>query len=145
MHEKTICPNHTHSRGRARHDRRVYVFQRKHSKKSIPLELSPYIQIIQIMNKPIKPILLIHIYKPLHQEDLHLIKNQIKATMESHPTYTIFLNGHFNKNISIIGRIHNVITQVPTLEDTACHTFTTNIGLVPIINTTNFTRQGSQD
>lgn len=58
-----------------------------------PLKLTPYIQTIQILNKPIQPIISINIYMPLHPNDLNLInniKNHIKhTTKKTSNTYYI--------------------------------------------------------
>ena len=38
-----------------------------------PLELTPYLQILPIANKPLTPNNLVHMYMPSHEANLHLI------------------------------------------------------------------------
>jgi hypothetical protein len=57
-----------------------YSFPGNIQKISTPNSISPYIQIVEIQNKPLKPIIILNIYMPSHQEDITLIpiiKNEI--------------------------------------------------------------------
>lgn len=52
-----------------------------------PLELTPYVKNIIIINKPLNPILLIHVYMPSHEEDtpsVLIIQTTIKQTPHSY-------------------------------------------------------------
>lgn len=113
-----------------------------------PLELTLPIHSIQILNKLIQPILLIHLHMPTHPKDTHLIqdiKNHIKEFTEKYPTKTIFWNGDFDKDIDLTRRTLNDLLQPSTVDDLHWYTFTSRIGLHPIRNFTKFIREGEQN
>lgn len=74
-----------------------YSFPGNIQKISTPNTISPYIQIIEIQNKPLKPIIIIiNIYMPSHQEDIALIsiiKNEISHITTTYHTHMIILLG----------------------------------------------------
>jgi hypothetical protein len=83
----------------------------------IPARISPYLQIINILNQSFKPWLIINIYMPSHDEDLVLIpeiQTIIIHQLTSHPNHNITLFGDFSRDIPLIGRQHNNIHVPPT-------------------------------
>lgn len=63
-----------------------FVYSKENIPKiSTPVKLTLSIHTIQILNKPIQPILWIHLHMPTHTKDLHLIqdiRNHIKEVTE---------------------------------------------------------------
>lgn len=106
---------------------RESVYSKEHIQKiSTPLNLAPYLQIIQILNKSLKPITLIYLYMPTHKDNLHLIddiQTHIQATTKKFDTNTILLNGDFIIDILLRGIIQHGNTFSTTTEDTNWHTF----------------------
>jgi hypothetical protein len=96
-----------------------YSFMGNIQKIATPNEISPYLQIIKIKNKPLNPITIINIYMPTHPKDIQLIpimKERICNTINTSQTHTIIVLGDFNRDIKLIGR-HNEITWTPPNKD----------------------------
>lgn len=110
-----------------------------------PIKLSPYLQILTIVNGTLTPILLWHLYMQTHKEDLHkilLIQWTIELTIASTPTYFPMLKGEFNCGIFLIGCQNLLSLTILSSEDKEWQAFTANLQLTPTPNTTEFTRQG---
>jgi hypothetical protein len=76
MHAKTTCnrrpyiPYKPHKGGLLTMIHKNYNFPRNIKKIPSPPDISPYLQIISIGNKPLKIIILINLYMPSHPEDI---------------------------------------------------------------------------
>ena len=113
-----------------------------------PSNISPYLQVIMIENKPITPILLINMYMPTHPQDLHLIQEiqaQIRTLTTNHPTSHTILAGDFNRDILLKGRSSNGMISPPNPHDYEWARFTQSLGLNIIHNQANYTRQGGHN
>lgn len=105
--------------------------------------ISPYIQ--ALLNKLLTPILIIYMYMPTHQEDIHLIidiQNQIHTLQTQHLNHPIILVGDFNQDILLQGRTTNDTQIPPTTADREWTQFTESHGLKVIANQAAYTRQG---
>ena len=63
------------------------------------MKLTPYIQINVIANKDLTPITLIHLWMPIHKENIHIILNTgqiIEQTLLTHSTHFSILIGDFS-------------------------------------------------
>jgi hypothetical protein len=94
------------------------IFSRTITKITIPIELTPYLQITTIANKPLNPMIIIriYVYMTTHEEDIHIIPHihhTFKQILTTHSTYFPILIGDFNRDIFLIG-YHNQhsITQL---------------------------------
>jgi exonuclease III len=88
---------------------KTYSYPTNLTKIPTPPHISPYLQIIRILNHPLQPWLLINMYMPSHLEDLPLFPNietTIIQQIAHHPNHTTILCGDFNRDIAIIGRSH---------------------------------------
>jgi hypothetical protein len=122
-----------------------YAFPGNVTKIPTPANISPYLQIIKINNRPLMPWLIIHIYMPTHLEDTHLIpflKNVITNQITTHPNHIHILCGDFNRDIALTGRQNNNNNTPPQEEDIQWKNFTTTLNLEYIPTNTNITRQG---
>jgi hypothetical protein len=125
-----------------------YSFPGNIQKISIPNSISSYIQIIEIQNKPLKPIIIINIYLPSHQEDITLIpiiKNEISHITTTYHTHVIILLGDFNKDIKLIGRHTNQVWHPPNIEDKDWNNFIKTEKFTYILTNTKNTRQGGKN
>ena len=75
-----------------------YTFPGNITKIPIPINISPYLQLIRINNQPLQPWLIMHMYMPTHIEDLQLIPN-IKTTI-THPITVHPDHGPFPGHVS---------------------------------------------
>jgi len=97
-----------------------------------PAAISPFLQIIEIVNQPLQPWLLFNLYMPSHEEDIPLIptiQNTITNQLNLHPNHTCILCGDFNRDIALIGRQNDYHITPPQVEDHLWRTFTTNLAL----------------
>jgi hypothetical protein len=88
-----------------------YSFLRNIQKIATHNKISPYLQTIEIQNKPLKPL-----YMATHQEDLTLvsiIKNTIHTTLNIYQSHTIILLRDFNRDIKL-----NRKKQKPNMDST---------------------------
>ena len=113
----------------------------------IPLapEISPYLQITKLANLSLTSLLLIYLYMPSHPEDLHIIPTiltTITHQINHHLQSNIIFYGNFNRDLFLIGRILNDITEPPHLLDYQWQLFTRNLDLQYIPIDTIYTRQG---
>ena len=99
--------------------------------------LIPYLQIIKINNHPLTQIIIINLYMPSLQNNLHLIPNiqeKITTTTNRNQNHIIILGGDFNRDVALTGRtneyththhqmktttngidiLHNLITNIST-------------------------------
>lgn len=96
------------------------VFADNNTKLPTPIELTPYLQLITISNKPLNPTFILHIYIPTHEEDKHLIPliyETIELTINNHPTHSPILVGDFNQDIFLNGRTTQHNTIAPSRDD----------------------------
>jgi exonuclease III len=110
-----------------------------------PAPISPYLQNIRINNHPLQPWIILNLYMPSHEEDLHLIPDildTITLTITQHHNHTIILCGDFNRDIALIGRHHDNDFTPPQEQDRTWRDFTNNLQLTYIATNTSFTRQG---
>ena len=124
------------------------IFSRTITKITIPIELTPYLQITTIANKPLNPMIIIriYVYMTTHEEDIHIIPHihqTFKQILTTHSTYFPILIGDFNRDIFLIG-YHNQhsITQL-TNQEREWRTFTTNLQLTPIPRHQHFQDKGN--
>ena len=113
-----------------------------------PSPISHYLQAILINNKPITPILLLNMYMPSHPHDVHLIQNiqsELQKITHNHQNHHIILAGDFNRDILLKVRSSNGITSPPNKDDYEWAHFTSTLGLQPINNLEQFTRQGGHN
>ena len=83
-----------------------YAFPENITKTPSPANISPYLQIIHIKNHPLQSWLMLHIYMPLHIEDIRLIpiiQQTIRIQIDSHPNHTHILCRDFNRDIALVG------------------------------------------
>jgi hypothetical protein len=93
-----------------------YSFLRNIQKIATHNKISPYLQTIEIQNKPLKPLIIITLYMATHQEDLTLvsiIKNTIHTTLNIYQSHTIILLRDFNRDIKL-----NRKKQKPNMDST---------------------------
>ena len=67
---------------------------------------SPYLQIIKILNSPLTPFLILHLYMPSYHNDLYLIPHimeTIAQQIHNNSNAHIILCGGFNRDIALIG------------------------------------------
>jgi hypothetical protein len=122
-----------------------YSFSTNIHKISTPANISPYLQIINIQNKPLQPWLLLNLYLPSHEEDIPLIpdiQNTITHHINSSANHTIILCGDFNRDIALIGRLNNDLITPPQTCDHNWRNFVDNLNLTYIPTTTSYSRQG---
>ena len=126
----------------------TYSFANNVTKIPTPACMSLYLQIINILNQPLKPWLIINIYMPSHNKDLALIpkiQTNITHQLTSHPNHNITRLGDFNRDIALIGRHHNYTHVPPTPPDLYQQNFLTNLQLTYIPTTTTYSRQGGKN
>jgi hypothetical protein len=94
-----------------------YAFPGNITKIPLTTNISPYLQIIKILNHPLSTYFLIHLYMPTHIEDITLIPI-IQTTIFNHihnnPLSNIIMFGDFNRDIALIGRQHGTTRTTPT-------------------------------
>jgi len=125
-----------------------YAYPDNIHKIATPNTISPYLQIIEIQNKPHTGFIIINLYMPSHQEDLHLItiiQTQITDIIQTKPSHNIILLGDFNRDIQGIGRHHNNRWRQPDNKDHEWYEFTQNLQLQYIKTNTTYTRQWGKD
>ena len=122
-----------------------YAFPGNINKIPTPTNISPYLQIIKINNHPLPPWLIIHMYMPTHDEDIHLIlflKTAITNQINTHPNHIHILCGDFNRDIALTGRQNNNSHTPPQEEDLQWKNFTSSLNLEYIPTNTTLSRQG---
>jgi hypothetical protein len=123
-------------------------FPRKIKNIATPNKILPYLQTIEIQNKPLKPLIIINLYMSTHHEDLTLvpiIKNTIHTTLNTHQSHTIILLRDFNRNTKLIGRNNNQTWTPPTNDDIEWAHFMNTQQLTSIPTNTTFSRQGGKN
>ena len=125
-----------------------YAYPGNITKIPTPKEISPYLQIIKIDNKPLQTWLIIHMYMPSHADDIQyipMIQLNITQQINAYPNNIHILCGDFNRDIALIGRQNETNTTPPQTEDIEWRTFTNNLQLEYIPTNGPFTRQGGQN
>jgi hypothetical protein len=108
---------------------------------------SPYLQIIEIQNKPLNLVIIFNFYMPSHQEDLILIfvfKENIYFTMSTHQTRTTILLGDFSRDLKLIGRHSNQTWNPLNLKDIKWADFKTLLQLIRLFTNASYIRQGRE-
>jgi hypothetical protein len=153
-HAKTTCdrrpyiPYKLHRGGLLTMIHKNYNFPRNIKKIPSLLDISPYLQIILIKNKPLKSIILINLYMPSYPEDIQLIaiiRDTITETINKYPNHTMLLCGNFNRDVALIGRHLDGIHNPPNIKDIIWEKFTKRNGFKYIITNTAFSRQGGKN
>ena len=83
-------------------------------------DISPYLQIIKIANHPLTTYFLIHLYMPIHIDDItHVptIQTTIFNHIHNNPQSNIILLGDFNRDIALIGRHNGTTHTTPIQQD----------------------------
>jgi hypothetical protein len=121
-----------------------YAFPGNITKIPTPARISPYLQIININNHPNQPWLILNLYMPSYEEDLHLLL-EIQASMSQYilasSTHTILLCGDFNRDIALLGRHHANTFLPPSHLDNEWRTYVNTLNLTYIPTDTPYTRQ----
>jgi exonuclease III len=97
-----------------------YAFPSNVTKIPTTKDISPYLQIIKIVNQPLSTYFLIHLYMPTHINDvIHIptIQMTIFNHIHNNPQSNIILLGDFNRDIALIGRQNGAINIAPTQQD----------------------------
>jgi hypothetical protein len=125
-----------------------YAFLGNITKIPLTTNTSPYLQIIKITNHPLSTYFLIHLYMPIHIEDITLIPI-IQATIFNHihnnPLSNIIMFGDFNRDIALIGRQHGTTRIAPTQQDLEWKNFTNSLHLQYIPTDTDYSYQGGNN
>jgi hypothetical protein len=77
-----------------------------------PAPISPYLQNIRITNHPLQPWIILNLYMPSHEEDLHLIPDildTITQTITQHPNHTIILITPLSYVVTLIVTLHSLV------------------------------------
>ena len=114
---------------------------------SLP-DISPYLQIISIENKPLKSIILINLYMPRHLKGIQLIaiiRDTILETINKYPNHTMLLCGNFNRDVAFIERHLDGIHNPLDINDIIWEKFTKTNGFKYITTNTAFSRQGGKN
>jgi exonuclease III len=122
-----------------------YAFPGNITKIPTTNNISPYLQIIKIVNHPLPTYHLIHLYVPTHIEDIiHIptIQTTIFNHIHNNPQSNIILFGDFNRDIAFIGRQNGVTNTAPTQQDLEWKQFTNSLHLKYIPTDTNYSYQG---
>jgi hypothetical protein len=94
-----------------------YAFPRNVTKIPMTTNIFPYLRIIKITNHPLSTYFILHLYMPIHIDDITLIPT-IQTTIFNHihnnPQSNIILFGDFNRNIALIGKQHGTTIINPT-------------------------------
>ena len=125
-----------------------YAFSWNITKIALTIEISPYLQIINIKNHLLPRYFLIHLYMPIHIEDINLIPI-IQTTIFNHihnnPLSNIIMLGDFNRDIALIGRQNGTIRIVPTQQDLDWKLFTNTLHLQYIPTDTCYSYPGGNN
>ena len=87
-----------------------YTYPSNIHKCTTPPKTSPYLQLFHIRNHPLETLILINLYMPTHDDDIHLISTiqcTITQTLHKFPTSNVVICGDFNKDIALIGYYFN--------------------------------------
>jgi hypothetical protein len=94
-----------------------YAFPGNITKIPTTEDIFPYLQIIKIANQSLSIYFLIHLYMPIHIDDITYIPT-IQTTIFNHihnnPRSNIILFGDFNRDIALIGRQNGATNTAPT-------------------------------
>ena len=111
------------------------IFSCNITKITSPIEPTLYLRTSAITNKALIPIVLINLYMPTHEENIHTnsyTQQKIKQILTTHWKHFPFLIGDFNQDIILIGHhIQHSLTQ-PTNEDIEWEIFTLDLQFTPI-------------
>jgi hypothetical protein len=122
-----------------------YAFPGNITKIPTTEDISPYLQIIKIANQPFSTYFLIHLYMPIHIDDItHIptIQTTIFNHIHNNPQSNIILLGDFNRDIALIGRQNGAANTTPTQQDLDWKQFTNSLHLEYIPTNTNYSYQG---
>ena len=125
-----------------------YTYPNNIHKLANPSETSPYLQQLKIHNYPLDPLIIINLYMPTHDDDIHLIpiiQNTIIQTLHKFPTTQIIMGGDFNHDIALIGHYFNDQYFLPSEEDELWRTYITTNSFTYIPTNTTYTRQGGHN
>jgi exonuclease III len=117
---------------------------------STPINISPYLQAITLTQATLKPLTLMNLYMPTHDDDMHLVPLILDSiaqitTSSKIKNHNIILAGDFNRDIALIGRKQESITHPPNAQDKAWARFTNKLGLKYIPTNTDYSRQGGSN
>ena len=113
-------------------------------KLTTPLGLTPYLQMLTITSQPLNSILILQVYMPTHDEDLHLmplIQPTIESALNKHPTHLLLLTRDFIRGIFLTSKQCYNTTSTPSREDLKWKDYTNKLDFVLIPNTSHFSRQ----
>jgi hypothetical protein len=125
-----------------------YAFPGNITKIPLTIDISPYLQIINIKNHPLPTYFLIHLYMPTYIEDINLIPI-IQTTIFNHihnnPLSNIIMLGDFNRDIALIGRQNGTTRTAPTQQVLDWKHFTNSLHLQYIPTNTDYSYQGEKN
>lgn len=82
------------------------------------------------------------LYMPSHSTNLPLIKDQINILNKNHLAHKILLVDDFNRDILLVGRVHDDNSQTPYQEDRDWAQFMQSLALHHVHNNETSLRQG---
>ena len=98
----------------------LITFANNISKLTTPLELSPYLQMPIISNQLLTPILILHMYMPTHDEDIHvipLIQQNITQMLNTYSNHFPLLTIDINRTIFLVEHQTRQTTSTPSRKD----------------------------
>ena len=125
-----------------------YTYPNNIHKITTPPKTFLYLQLFQIHNHPLDPLIIINLYMPTHDDDINLIpiiQNTITQTLHKFPTLAVLMCGDFNRDIALIGHYANDQYYPPSEIDTLWHTYITTNNFAYIPTNTTYTRQGGHN
>jgi hypothetical protein len=109
-----------------------YAFSGNITKIPTTDDISPYLQLIKIVNQPLPTYFLIHLYMPSHIDDIihiPIIQTIIFNHIHNNPQSNIILFGNFNRDIALIGKQNGTANIAPTQQDLDWRQFTNSLHL----------------
>ena len=125
-----------------------YTYPNNIHKLATPPETSPYLQQFQIHNHLLGSLIIINLYMPTHDDDIHLIpsiQNTIIQTLHKYFITNVLMCGDFNRDIALIGYYFNDQYYPPSELEKLWHTYTTTNNYTHISIDTTYTRQGGHN
>ena len=113
-------------------------------KTEIEPNLIPYLHLMKTNNHPLIKIIIISLYMPSYQNNLHLIFNileNITTTTNRNQNHIIILGGDFNRDAALVGRINKYIYTPPNENDHQWHRYITQLNCQYINTNTTYSRQ----
>ena len=126
------------------HPFKIYI-SRKYSKDFNSTKTLPYLQVFILQNQPLKSLIRINLYMPIHPDDLPiipLIKKALIQTIKFFLASNVLLCSDFNRDIAIIGYYHNDLYYPFFVLDYLWKTYITSNNLDYIATDTTYSRQG---